>query len=436
MNRDFLLTAALLSSSLLAPHQLLGQGSAFTAFAAAHAIPLRTTEPGGDALDLAPLHAVVGSARVVAVGEPTHGAHAPLAFRNRLVQYLVEHEGFTAVGIESGFAESRAVAHFVAGGAGDAVDVTRNGLTWGFGKFAENVALIEWLRAWNGDAKHTRKVHFYGIDLSGGGNGAFPNARTGIDSALAYLAGGDSTAARAVREALDPYLGRFSSNSYASLSADDRMWLDAGLARLVAVLRNAQGTLVAASSTDEYEWMLRQAIVAQQVKRMLDVSPPPSPSPDIPPDAFRAVEARDSGMADNVRWALEREGANGRLVIFAHNGHVMNSAVEGGIWSTFTRPPTAMGKYLRSSLGRDLLIIGGTSGASPTTKDSAQVDGALSRVGMPRFMLDLRGATGGALDWLSQRHTMRANETSVQIVAARPAFDAVYYVDRLTTSRP
>src|SRR4029077_2578119 len=110
-----------------------------------------------------------------------------LAIRNRLVQYLVEREGFTAVGIESGFAESRSVARYVAAGSGDATIVARDGLTWGFGKFAENVALIEWLHAWNADPKHKRKVHFFGFDLSGAANGAFPNARRSIDSALTYL---------------------------------------------------------------------------------------------------------------------------------------------------------------------------------------------------------------------------------------------------------
>ena len=418
------------------PHIARAQSEAVTAWAAAHAIPLRTIEPEGDVSDLAPLHALVGSARVVAIGEPTHGAHEPLALRNRLVRYLVEHEGFTAVGIETGFSESRSVARYVAGGAGDAAIVARDGLTWGFGNFPENVALIDWLRTWNADPKHARKVHFYGIDLSGAANGAFPNGRRSVDSAIAYLARGDSAAARAAHTSLDPYLGRFSTYTYASLSPEDRARLRAGLSQLEADLRSTQRKLVDASSDEEYAWMLRRVTDAQQVNQMLDVSPPMSPSPDIPPEAYRASQARDSGMAANVRWALEREGAAGRLVIFAHNGHVMNSPVEGGIWSTFRQPPLVMGTFLRSALGRDLVVIGGTSGVAPTAKDSAEVDGALSRVGMPRFMLDLRGADAGALRWLSERHTIRANEMTMMIVAGRSAFDAVYYVDRLTPSRP
>jgi erythromycin esterase len=385
------------------PRIVLAQSEAFSTWAAAHAIPLRTVEPVGDRSDLAPLHGLVGSARVVAIGEPTHGAHEPLALRNRLVQYLVEHESFTAVGIESGFSESGSVARYVAGGNGDAASVTRDGLTWGFGNFAENVELIAWLRAWNADPTHTRKVHFYSFDLSGAANGAFPNPRRSVDSVLAYLAHADSAAARGAHESLDPYLGRFSTYQYASLSASDRAQLDAGLARLATALRTAQRSLVAASSDEEYAWMFHRVIVAQQVKRMFDVSPPPSPSPDIPPDAYLEVQARDSGMAENVRWALEREGASGRLVIFAHNGHVANASVEGGIWSAFRQPPSAMGMYLRSMLGRDLLVIGGTSGVAPTVKDSVEVDGALSRVGVPRFLLDLRSADGAALRWLSAR---------------------------------
>ena len=65
----------------------------------------RQVEANGDATDLIPLKSLVGAARVVALGEPTHGAHEPLAFRNRLIRFLVEQMGFTAVALETGFTE-------------------------------------------------------------------------------------------------------------------------------------------------------------------------------------------------------------------------------------------------------------------------------------------------------------------------------------------
>lgn len=90
---------------------------------------------------------------------------------------------------------------------------------------------------------------------------------------------------------------------------------------------------------------------------MLDVYPPPATSPGIPPDAFRAASARESGMAENVRWALEREGPDGRVLVFAHNNHVMNAPLTGGPWSAFREPSATMGIFARSALRDSLVII-------------------------------------------------------------------------------
>ena len=76
----------------------------------ASAIPLRSVELIDDLADLRAFAPVVGSSRVVALGESTHGAHEPLAFRNRLFRYLVEQHEFTAIALETGLPESRAAA--------------------------------------------------------------------------------------------------------------------------------------------------------------------------------------------------------------------------------------------------------------------------------------------------------------------------------------
>src|SRR6266702_8865443 len=63
------------------------------------------------------------AAHVVAFGEPMHGAHEPLAFRNRLFRFLVERMGFTAIALESGFTESTSARPFIEGGEGDAGEI-------------------------------------------------------------------------------------------------------------------------------------------------------------------------------------------------------------------------------------------------------------------------------------------------------------------------
>ncbi len=72
----------------------------FAKWAAAHALPVTTIDFAGNDSDLLPLESVMGTAHVVALGEPTHGAHEPLALRNRLFRFLVERMGFTAIALE------------------------------------------------------------------------------------------------------------------------------------------------------------------------------------------------------------------------------------------------------------------------------------------------------------------------------------------------
>ena len=83
---------------------------AFVAWANRQASPLPACPTSEDARVAAAIRKVIGAARVVAVGEPTHGAQEPLALRNCLFRLLVENEGFTAIAIESGAAGSTPMA--------------------------------------------------------------------------------------------------------------------------------------------------------------------------------------------------------------------------------------------------------------------------------------------------------------------------------------
>lgn len=414
----------------------------FEKWATGRAIPLRTVEADGDINDLLPLKSLVGSARVVAIGEPNHGTHEPLALRNRLIRFLVEEMGFTAVALETSFTESYALARHVAGGPGDLHRTVSNAMSWGFGNFPENAELIQWIREYNADTNHQSKVRFYGIDLSGAQQGAFPQARRAVDFALSFLARGDSAGAQGFRDRLEPQLKKFSTWTYSSLSSTERKELLAGFVEITAALEKQRSALIALSSEEEHAWALHGLVVARQLNSMFEASPTePWTKPGIPPDAYRATAARESGMADNVRWALDREKPDGRLVVFAHNNHVMNSSMTGGIWSAYRQPPPVMGKFLRPVLGGELVIIGGSSGAAPggapLKDDPNNIDTAFAHLGIPRFILDLRSARDAetAFGWLSQPRSLNANSETFVTVTPGDAFDALYFVDTLTGTR-
>ena len=138
--------------------QQAGPAEPFVAWAREHAIRIQTIEAGHGSSDLEPLKAVIGRARVVALGESSHGIHEFLTFRNRLFEFLVQKLGFTALAVETGFAESIQVNDFINGGPGDSKTATQNVFSYAPVAFDENRELIEWMRRYNAGVAAARKI--------------------------------------------------------------------------------------------------------------------------------------------------------------------------------------------------------------------------------------------------------------------------------------
>lgn len=419
------------------------QRDAFVTWARQHAIPLPACRSPSDATGMDRLRAVVSDAHVVALGEPAHGAHEPLAFRNCLFRTLVEHGGFTAIAIESGLSESRRLHDYAAGGPGDVQQLARAGLTWGFGRFSENIELLEWIRRYNVDPAHKRKVNFYGIDLSGGErSGLWLNAGITLRDSLAYLSRTSPRRSRRARRAVAPFLDRFTQAGYTALAPGERMRLSVAIDGLIHVFDRNRSILIADATQSDYDWARRNAVAARQLETLFRVSPPGPPGEDLLPDDYKADAARDAAMADNVRWVVEREGPAGRVLLFAHNGHIMNAPTRGGIWSVYARAPMMMGQHLRAALGKDLLVIpisGGSNGPGlpPARPGSGSLDAALAATGRDYFLLDTRPARDAAsvAGWLVQTQSLRANFTTENLLSPGTALDVVIFFDRLTPAK-
>jgi erythromycin esterase len=302
-----LLTAIACSMQVTAQQSI----QSFAKWASSRALPLETVEPRRDVSDLRPLRPLMDSARVVAIGEPGHGYHEPLSFRNRLFTFLVAEMGFTAIAIESGLSESRRIQEFVAGGPGNAAQVTRDNLTYRFGRFQENVALVQWIRDYNSDPSNRWKVRFYGIDISLGGPRTATPTPVALETALSYVTTIDAEAAARFRERLQPFLDRLRVTNPESFSEADRDLMTGAIGDLIALLERQRQTFVARTSNTEYEWALRNAISARQADRVFRLMPPPNTG-SIPPGVCRQMTARDEALAENVRWILEQEGRPGK----------------------------------------------------------------------------------------------------------------------------
>ena len=92
------------------------------AWARSNAIPLASVEAGHGFIDLEPLRAIIGDARIVSLGEATHGTREFFQLKHRLLEYCVSELGFTIFGIEASYPECLRINDYVLHGTGNPLD--------------------------------------------------------------------------------------------------------------------------------------------------------------------------------------------------------------------------------------------------------------------------------------------------------------------------
>src|SRR5215467_12157644 len=113
------------------------------------AMPLATVEAGNGFVDLEPLRRAIGEARIVSLGEATHGTREFFQLKHRLLEFCVSELGFTLFGIEANYPESLRVNDYVLHAIGDPAEALAGMRFWTCDT-EEVLALIEWMRSWNG----------------------------------------------------------------------------------------------------------------------------------------------------------------------------------------------------------------------------------------------------------------------------------------------
>jgi protein-L-isoaspartate(D-aspartate) O-methyltransferase len=143
--------------------------------------------------DLGPLLRRIGDARVVLLGEATHGTSEFYSMRAAITRELVTKKGFTIVAVEADWPDAARIDHYVR-----QRDVPAS--EWqAFARFPtwmwrnrEVKAFVDWLREHNVSLEPERRVRFAGLDLYGLYNS--------ISAVLAYLDSVDPQTARVARE--------------------------------------------------------------------------------------------------------------------------------------------------------------------------------------------------------------------------------------------
>ena len=275
---------------------------------------IRSFDPAdADFGDLEPFGHAVGDARVVMLGEQTHGEGNVFALRSRLVKYLHEAKGFDVLAFESGMFDVERIWERARDGRGIAPQAPGN-IFFMYSKTTEVRPLFAYLDA---QRSTSRPMEFAGIDCQH--TGGLSQQELVRDLAEHLRKGGSAlpgsehwpTFAR-----LTDQLIRMDRTPPAP--ADRAAW---------------DSVIAAAKKATEGFWARIVAGVENQGQRYWDNRPDPT---------------RSALIGENIVWLAESRFPGKKIVVWAATPHVSRG---GPPW-----PPNA-GGVVTSRFGRDAYVV-------------------------------------------------------------------------------
>ena len=422
-----------------------GERSAIVRDIAADAHAFKTVLAGNGFDDLAFLDQMIGDARIVSLGEASHGTAEFFQMKHRLLEYLVENKGFTVFAIEANWPEALVADRYIKTGGGDAAAALKAMYFWTW-QTEEVHAMLEWMRSYNAKRGDKPALSFSAFDMQ------YANvAAKKVEDLFARLGGADYDIIQELYADAQK-LGQMSREQIEASGEEKlrelraKVKIDSIKAQdLIKVRREA---LIRVSTQEDYEDALQAARIVSQAAEAN------SPSAD-----GSYFNVRDTAMAENVRWLAEKKFPGQKIVLWAHNGHVQTALSES------IKP---MGVHLRDTYGLKMVVLGfasyaGTVRAIPIVEGKGQrdklgalplepakpssIDGLFEQTGLPRFVLDLRRVQAGSAlaTWTAKPRLHRSigagfdpAKTSYhyQETDLPNAFDGLIFVSQVTAAKP
>ncbi|WP_395570379.1 erythromycin esterase family protein [Streptomyces sp. BK79] len=399
--------------------------------------PLRSTEAGASGRDLHPLGRMIGSAKIVGLGEATHSSRQFFTMKHRVFRYLVEEKGFTTFALEAPWSTGLVLNEYVLHGKGDPQEIMREEFqsSYRIWNTREYLDLLRWMRAYN--LRHPdRPVQFMGEDNGYAGPELFDAVTDYVSARHPELLPDFRRLYRELRptgsveDTVDENLAK-------PLTERRRMAED--VRRAFELLR-AQGP---AGDRQEYAWVLQHARAIAQTGTLYSYYVFSDPE-----KIARAMLYRDRIMAENTVWWQRHTGH--RMLVSAHNGHVSYESDNPAQY------PKTQGEFTREMVGAEYVNIGYTFGQGsfnaldltdpeePYRRFSVEPLGAgsneevLARVAHRDYYVDLRAVSEPTRDWLITKRPTRSIGNAWPEPAYRTAlgrhFDVLIHLHRVTAA--
>ena len=270
-----------------------------------HAIAFETNE------DLSPIIEAIGDAKIVLLGEASHGTSEFYTVRAELSKRLIKEKGFTLIAVEGDWPSTQQINRYIKG-YGHAEQNIREVLTsynrWPTWMWAnEEIAdFVSWLKAHNEQNESHHKVGFYGIDIY--------SLWESLDEVITYLSttNPDSMELEMAKNALScfepfnrhPENYAMSSVNLSQACVDEVSKLLTSIRVNVANYKNYHeadlnlkiNALVAKNAEEYYRALVRSDELSWNI--------------------------RDEHMVEAINEIMDYHGKEAKIIIWEHNSHI------------------------------------------------------------------------------------------------------------------
>jgi erythromycin esterase len=419
------------------------------------------------------LIAALGDARIVMLGEPSHGAGSAFAAKVRLIELLHDRLGFDVLVWESGLIDLQRTEAGLRGDL-DPVEAAQRGILKIWSASAECKPLFAYVKA---SYRGARPLTMAGFDMQLTAPGTYEYFSGELRAFVRTLARMQNQAAPLAEDVLNHFarLNRY-AEALAEKAAEIQRAGVTGAAHSTAIRdwEQSEGEKLRPVA-DDLDRLQRSTAALERLLRQSRDHAVPTPAAGGEGFMIHAIASlaayganlfeaygkhsaeaaaryavtgenrRDQVNADNLKWLIETAYAGKKIIVWAHNAHVMDAWYGKKFDSVSLEPLTdgmkPTGVWLTGWYGDALYKIGFTAyqgsdgwvGTPPVPVPPAprnSFEDRLHRLGAPEVFVPLRGSR--ALRSVSAPLSMRIPKYKFETVAdpAR-AFDALYFIDTM-----